>query len=186
MNQQELKFEAERGFFCSVIDRTTKWSLQMKIFRHFLCFNNNNDALINALSAHMIHIHLNMIFCTYVEHSPTKSIYIKYYTEKHALHTHTHTHNDCSRNWVLILVGIKILWEEDGFQFGFKRWKDWAVSKVLWEWIAGVGSKARAFTASSVHLSFKCYSSLVLDFNVTLFMCVLVSGPVLIFHFLIQ
>ena len=49
--------------------------------------------LINALSAHMIHINLNMIFYyTQVEHSPIKTIYIKYYTEKqtHALHTHTH------------------------------------------------------------------------------------------------
>ena len=48
-------------------------------------------ALINALSAHMIHINLNMIFYTQVEHSPTKPIYIKYYTEKqtHALHTHS-------------------------------------------------------------------------------------------------
>ena len=36
-------------------------------------------ALINALSAHMIHINLNMIFYTLVEHSPTKTIYIKYY-----------------------------------------------------------------------------------------------------------
>ena len=36
-------------------------------------------ALINALSAHMIHINLNMIFYTHVEHSPTKIIYIKYY-----------------------------------------------------------------------------------------------------------
>ena len=34
-------------------------------------------ALINALSAHMIHINLNMIFYTHVEHSPTKTIYIK-------------------------------------------------------------------------------------------------------------
>ena len=39
-------------------------------------------AIINALSAHVIHINLNMIFYTYVEHSPTKIIYIKYYTEK--------------------------------------------------------------------------------------------------------
>ena len=66
---------------------------------------------INALSVHMIHINLNMIFYTHVEHSPTKAIYIKYYTEKqtHAPHTHTHarTHNDCSRKWVLILVGMK-------------------------------------------------------------------------------
>ena len=68
-------------------------------------------ALINTLTAHMIHINLNMIFYAHVEHSPTKTIYIKYYMGKqtHALHTHTHTHNDCVRNWVLILVGMKIL-----------------------------------------------------------------------------
>ena len=51
-------------------------------------------ALINTLSAHMIHVNLNTIFYTHVEHSPTKTIYIKYYTEKqtHTHHTHTHTH----------------------------------------------------------------------------------------------
>ena len=64
-------------------------------------------ALINALSAHMIHINLNMIFYTHVKHSPTKTLYIKYYLiiiiikthYKHAhthtqtvTHTHTHTH----------------------------------------------------------------------------------------------
>ena len=52
--------------------------------------------LINALSAHMIHINLNMIFYKHVEHSPTKTIYIKYYTKtkqsKNALQTHTHMH----------------------------------------------------------------------------------------------
>ena len=49
--------------------------------------------LINTLSAHMIHINLNMKFYTHVENSPTKTIYIKYYTEKqtHALYTHKHT-----------------------------------------------------------------------------------------------
>ena len=36
-------------------------------------------AVINALSAHMIHINLNMIFYTHVKHGPTKTIYIKYY-----------------------------------------------------------------------------------------------------------
>ena len=46
-------------------------------------------ALIYALSAYMIHINLNIIFCTHVEHSPTKTVYIKYYT-----HTHTHTHTN--------------------------------------------------------------------------------------------
>ena len=59
-------------------------------------------ALINALRPHMIHVNLNMIFYTHVEHSPiktiyspTKTIYIKYYNKnkiKNALHTHTHTH----------------------------------------------------------------------------------------------
>ena len=32
-------------------------------------------ALINALSAHMIHINLNIIFYTHVEHSPTETIF---------------------------------------------------------------------------------------------------------------
>ena len=30
-------------------------------------------ALINALSAHLIHINLNMVFSTHVEHSTTKN-----------------------------------------------------------------------------------------------------------------
>ena len=38
---------------------------------------------------------------------------------------------------------MEILWEEEGFQSGFKRWQGWAVSKVLWECIPNVGSKAR-------------------------------------------
>ena len=59
-------------------------------------------ALINALSDHMIHMNLNTIFRTHVEHSPTKPIYFRYYME-------THTHTDCSRNWVLILIGVEIL-----------------------------------------------------------------------------
>ena len=37
-------------------------------------------ALISALSTHMIHINLNMIFYKHVEHSPTKTIFMKYYT----------------------------------------------------------------------------------------------------------
>ena len=48
------------------------------------------QALINALSAHTIPTDLNMIFYTHVEHSPTETIYIKYYIEKQT-HTHTHT-----------------------------------------------------------------------------------------------
>ena len=38
-------------------------------------------ALINALSAHIRHINLN-IFYTHVEHSPTKTIYMKYYIKQ--------------------------------------------------------------------------------------------------------
>ena len=51
-------------------------------------------ALIDALNAHMIHINLNMIFYTHVEHSATKAIDIKYYIyikifkKKHAQQTH--------------------------------------------------------------------------------------------------
>ena len=62
-------------------------------------------ALINALSAYMIYINLNLIFYTHVDHSPTKTIYIKYIYKK----IHTHTHIDCSINWVLILVKMEIL-----------------------------------------------------------------------------
>ena len=46
-------------------------------------------ALINALSAHMIHINLNMIFYTRVQHSPTKTIYKKYYKNIKTHYTHT-------------------------------------------------------------------------------------------------
>ena len=49
-------------------------------------------ALINTLSAHMIHINLNMIVYTHVEHSPTKTICIKYYKKnfkKRTIHTLT-------------------------------------------------------------------------------------------------
>ena len=42
----------------------------------------------------MIRINLNMIFYTHVEHSPTKTNYIKYYTKQNKMHykhpTHTH------------------------------------------------------------------------------------------------
>ena len=62
-------------------------------------------ALINALSAHMIHINLNMIFYTHVEHSPTKTIYVKYRRrkkeEKKALQTHTH--NVCKALLLIVL-----------------------------------------------------------------------------------
>ena len=84
-------------------------------------------ALINALSTHIIHINLNTIFCTYVEDSPIKAIYIRHYMETHV----------CAQNVYQKLSidtsGVEIQWE--GFQFGFKRWQGWAVSRV------GVNSK---------------------------------------------
>ena len=50
-------------------------------------------ALISTLNGHMIHINLIKIFYTHVEHSPTKTIYIKYYMETHThMHTNTHAH----------------------------------------------------------------------------------------------
>ena len=45
-------------------------------------------ALINALIAHVIHINLNVSFYTHAEHSPNKTVYIKYYTGKQTrMHT---------------------------------------------------------------------------------------------------
>ena len=59
----------------------------------------NYHALINALSAHMIHINLN-IFYIHTEHSPTKMIYIKYTKTKqqNALQTRTQYICVCVQN----------------------------------------------------------------------------------------
>ena len=98
------------------------------------------DALINALSTHMIHINLNMILYTYVEHSPTKTVYIKYYTKtKTALRTHTHKHLAHTHTWHTHTVTVaetgywyQLRWKycekKEDFQFGLKRWQGWAVS----------------------------------------------------------
>ena len=48
-------------------------------------------ALVNTLSAHMIHINLNMIFYMHAEHSPTETIYINIIKNKIKKHT-TNTH----------------------------------------------------------------------------------------------
>ena len=49
--------------------------------------------LINALSAHMIHINLNMIFYTYKAQSYQNNLHKVLYgkTNKHTHYTHTHT-----------------------------------------------------------------------------------------------
>ena len=41
-----------------------------------------DHTLINALSVHMIHVNLSMIFYTPVEHSPTKTTHTKHHTER--------------------------------------------------------------------------------------------------------
>ena len=55
-------------------ERTEDRAVLIIIIIMYIC-----HAFINDLSAHMIHINLNMIFYTHVEHSPTKTIYIRYY-----------------------------------------------------------------------------------------------------------
>ena len=57
-------------------------------------------ALTNALSAHVIHVNLNMIFYTHVEHSPTKTIYIKYYLGKTDFSFHL-----CMTLWLEVCAG---------------------------------------------------------------------------------
>ena len=74
------------------------WSIIMIIIITMYIYR----ALINALSAHMIYINLNMIFYTHVEHSRLKNYLHKVLyenTHTHArtharshIHTHTHTH----------------------------------------------------------------------------------------------
>ena len=116
----------------------------------------NYHALINALSAHIIHINLNRIFYTQVEHSPTTTTHTKHHTEipppPHTNHnefkcvrrwsvsyiiharacarTHTHTHT--------LTVAEIGYWYKLGRKYCEKRnvfslaWKD---DSVLWEWI---------------------------------------------------
>ena len=69
--------EREWGFFILGPGTVRVWLIITVIIIMYIY-----HALINALSAHMIHINLSMIFCPHVEHSPTKTIYIKYYTKK--------------------------------------------------------------------------------------------------------
>ena len=63
--------------------RSLKWKWLGTPQRYIIIIMYIYHALISTMSAHMIHINLNMIFYTHVEHSPTKTIYItKKKTEK--------------------------------------------------------------------------------------------------------
>ena len=105
----------------------------------------------------LTHIKLNTKFYTHIEDSTTETIYRRHYMETHA-HTHTcthaHTHNDCSKNWVLILVGVEILWEEEVFQFGFKTWQGWAAS------VSDITNKTSMFGKSIKYIMSQPFSAL--------------------------
>ena len=68
-------------------------------------------ALIKALNAHMIHINLNMIFYTHVEHSATKAIDIKYYIyikifKKKTRATNTRFQSDVEK----MIYSVRVTW----------------------------------------------------------------------------
>ena len=67
-----------------------------------------DHALSNTPSTHMMHINLNMIFYTHIEHSPTKTTPTKHHTERQPPphHTHTQNHNEfkCVWHWSVSFV----------------------------------------------------------------------------------
>ena len=80
----------------SATDKATSLSSFLPFYLIIIIMYNYH-AFNNAMGTHMIYINLNMIFYTHVEHSPTKTIYIKYYMEKQTCkractHAHTHIH----------------------------------------------------------------------------------------------
>ena len=89
-------------------------------------------ALINALSAHTIHINLNMILYIYTRRAQSYQNNLHKVldadTHTHILslyltHTHTHTHARArarSRNWVLTLVGAKYCEKRKVFSLALK------------------------------------------------------------------
>ena len=60
-------------FVINATKTPTKWVLLLLYIYH---------ALINALSAHMIRINLNMTFYTHVEHSSTRTTHTKHHAER--------------------------------------------------------------------------------------------------------
>ena len=116
---------------CSLRSATDTWIFHSPIIIMYIC-----HAHFNALSARMIHSNLNTIIRSTRRAQSYQNNLHKCYMESHTrthtriharthAHTraHTHTYSDCSRNWVLILVGAEILWGEECFQFHFKRWQ---------------------------------------------------------------
>ena len=65
-------------------------------------------ALISAQSAHMIHINLNTIFYTHVEHSPTKTTHTKHPKERPPHPPPTPTHRGISEMNESIIPSYRI------------------------------------------------------------------------------
>ena len=95
--------------------------------------------LINTLSAHVIHTNLNTIFYTHVEHSPTKTIYIKYYMETHThtctqTRTHTHartrTHKQTCIDQITVGPFVDQLSQNLSVKRGSRRWVVIALSLI--------------------------------------------------------
>ena len=68
------------------------------------------DALINALSAHMIHINLNMIFYTHIEHSPTKYFFKNAQQTDTQTYTYIWTWSHVSRNKLIYSLRHPLCW----------------------------------------------------------------------------
>ena len=66
------------------------------------------QALTNALSAHMIHINLNMIFYTYKAQSYQNNLHKILYGKTNT-HTHTHTHTLTVALLMLLNCPIKFI-----------------------------------------------------------------------------
>ena len=92
-------------------------------------------ALINTPSAHMTHINLNIIFCSHVEHGPTKTTHTKPHRERQTTppppHTHTRIKTTMNSNVYdtdlyhtpYIKLGIDISWGENTVRRGrFSVW----------------------------------------------------------------
>ena len=73
-------FQAQALDKWSHIPTVPKFGLE--IDEHIIIIMYIYHALINSQSGHMIHINLNMIFYTHLEHSPTKTIYISIIKDK--------------------------------------------------------------------------------------------------------
>ena len=93
--------------FPACIDIILNWTELWVLHVFLIIIMYVYHALINTLSAHILHINLNMIFYTHVKHSPTptETIYIKYYIFFFkALQTRTHTHTHTHTQWLYSCV----------------------------------------------------------------------------------